>query len=50
MRLPRRGELYRSTDGGTAWEKLPREFGEIRALAWTPSLEIEIGPKDLGAA
>jgi photosystem II stability/assembly factor-like uncharacterized protein len=30
------GELYRSTDGGHAWEKLPREFGEIRALAWTP--------------
>jgi photosystem II stability/assembly factor-like uncharacterized protein len=30
------GELYRSTDGGAAWEKLPREFGEIRALAWCP--------------
>jgi photosystem II stability/assembly factor-like uncharacterized protein len=30
------GEVYRSTDGGSAWEKLPREFGEIRALAWTP--------------
>ena len=30
------GELYRSTDGGGAWEKLEREFGEIRALAWTP--------------
>ncbi len=30
------GELYRSEDGGLAWEKLPREFGEIRALAWTP--------------
>jgi photosystem II stability/assembly factor-like uncharacterized protein len=30
------GELYRSTDGGASWEKLAREFGEIRALAWTP--------------
>jgi len=29
------GEVYRSTDGGAAWNKLPREFGEIRALAWT---------------
>lgn len=30
------GGVYRSWDGGGAWEKLPREFGEIRALAWTP--------------
>jgi photosystem II stability/assembly factor-like uncharacterized protein len=30
------GELYYSISGGAAWEKLPREFGEIRALAWTP--------------
>jgi photosystem II stability/assembly factor-like uncharacterized protein len=30
------GQLYRSTDGGTSWRRLPREFGEIRALAWTP--------------
>jgi photosystem II stability/assembly factor-like uncharacterized protein len=30
------GEIYRSTDGGDSWEKLLREFGEIRALAWTP--------------
>jgi photosystem II stability/assembly factor-like uncharacterized protein len=30
------GEVYRSTDGGRTWEKLAREFGEIRALAWTP--------------
>jgi photosystem II stability/assembly factor-like uncharacterized protein len=29
------GELYRSTDRGASWEKLQREFGEIRALAWT---------------
>jgi photosystem II stability/assembly factor-like uncharacterized protein len=31
------GEVYASTTGGASWEKLPREFGEIRALAWTPS-------------
>jgi photosystem II stability/assembly factor-like uncharacterized protein len=30
------GEVYRSTDSGQSWEKLAREFGEIRALAWTP--------------
>jgi photosystem II stability/assembly factor-like uncharacterized protein len=30
------GEVYRSTDGGASWDKLPREFGEIRALAWAP--------------
>jgi photosystem II stability/assembly factor-like uncharacterized protein len=30
------GDLYRSTDGGASWDKLRREFGEIRALAWTP--------------
>jgi photosystem II stability/assembly factor-like uncharacterized protein len=28
------GEVYRSDDGGATWRKLPREFGEIRALAW----------------
>jgi photosystem II stability/assembly factor-like uncharacterized protein len=31
------GQVFRSTDGGTTWSKLAREFGEIRALAWTPS-------------
>ncbi len=30
------GQLYRSTDGGAAWQRLAREFGEIRALLWTP--------------
>jgi photosystem II stability/assembly factor-like uncharacterized protein len=30
------GQVYRSTDGGSSWTKLAREFGEIRALAWTP--------------
>jgi photosystem II stability/assembly factor-like uncharacterized protein len=31
------GQVYRSTDAGASWEKLAREFGEIRALAWTPA-------------
>jgi photosystem II stability/assembly factor-like uncharacterized protein len=30
------GEVYRSTDAGASWTKIGREFGEIRALAWTP--------------
>jgi photosystem II stability/assembly factor-like uncharacterized protein len=30
------GEVYRSTDGGQSWAKLAREFGEVRALAWSP--------------
>jgi photosystem II stability/assembly factor-like uncharacterized protein len=30
------GQLYRSLDQGETWEKCAREFGEIRALAWTP--------------
>jgi photosystem II stability/assembly factor-like uncharacterized protein len=30
------GEIYRSTDAGQSWNKIAREFGEIRALAWTP--------------
>jgi photosystem II stability/assembly factor-like uncharacterized protein len=31
------GELYASADAGDSWKKLPREFTEIRALAWTPN-------------
>ena len=31
------GELYASPDAGDSWRKLPREFTEIRALAWTPN-------------
>ena len=31
------GELYRSADGGENWEKLKKEFTEVRALAWTPN-------------
>jgi photosystem II stability/assembly factor-like uncharacterized protein len=30
------GEIYTSRDGGLNWDKLAREFGEIRALAWVP--------------
>jgi photosystem II stability/assembly factor-like uncharacterized protein len=30
------GQIYRSVDSGASWQKLSREFGEIRALAWTP--------------
>ncbi len=37
------GEVYRSADGGATWEKLPREFGEIRALAWAPDRHVTSG-------
>jgi photosystem II stability/assembly factor-like uncharacterized protein len=30
------GQVFVSRDGGDDWQKLPREFGEIRSLAWTP--------------
>jgi photosystem II stability/assembly factor-like uncharacterized protein len=28
------GQLFRSSDGGEHWERLPHEFGELRALHW----------------
>jgi photosystem II stability/assembly factor-like uncharacterized protein len=28
------GELFRSTDGGESWMRLPHLFGELRALHW----------------
>jgi photosystem II stability/assembly factor-like uncharacterized protein len=31
------GELYMSRDAGDGWHKLPREFTEIRTLAWLPN-------------
>jgi photosystem II stability/assembly factor-like uncharacterized protein len=31
------GEVFRSTNGGASFEKLLREFGEIRQIAWTPA-------------
>lgn len=30
------GQLFRSTDGGGRWQRLPHEFGELRALHWRP--------------
>ena len=30
------GFFFISSDGGASWHKMAREFGEIRALAWTP--------------
>ena len=30
------GQLFRSTDDGASWSKLPHEFGEVRALAIVP--------------
>jgi photosystem II stability/assembly factor-like uncharacterized protein len=31
------GQVYRSADGGASWQKLAREFGEVRALTWAPA-------------
>lgn len=31
------GEIYSTDDGGDRWEKLPREFSEIRGMAWMPN-------------
>jgi photosystem II stability/assembly factor-like uncharacterized protein len=31
------GFVYRTRNGGQNWEKLSREFGEVRALAWIPN-------------
>lgn len=28
------GQLFRSRDGGDSWERMPHEFGELRALHW----------------
>jgi hypothetical protein len=33
-----RGAVYQSQDGGESRQKLAREFGEIRALAWVGGL------------
>jgi len=32
----RYGYLYRSDDGGDAWRKLWREFGEVSSIQWVP--------------
>ena len=31
------GQLFRSTDGGEHWQRLPHEFGELRTLHWRPT-------------
>lgn len=31
------GEVYLTDDAGDSWRKLPREFTEIRAIAWLPN-------------
>jgi photosystem II stability/assembly factor-like uncharacterized protein len=31
------GEIYSSEDAGDSWQKVKREFGEIRAIAWQPN-------------
>lgn len=31
------GQMFRSTDGGETWQKLKREFGEIRTMLWRPA-------------
>jgi photosystem II stability/assembly factor-like uncharacterized protein len=31
------GEIYTSEDAGDSWQKVKREFGEIRAIAWCPN-------------
>ncbi|MDE2913402.1 MAG: hypothetical protein OXL68_10820 [Paracoccaceae bacterium] len=30
------GQIFRSTDGGTTWQKMERELGEIRMITWAP--------------
>ncbi|MDJ0928716.1 MAG: hypothetical protein QNJ73_13850 [Gammaproteobacteria bacterium] len=30
------GQIFRSQDGGDTWEKMQRELGEIRMIAWAP--------------
>ena len=32
-----RGEVYTSHDSGDRWQKIKQEFGELRAVAWTPN-------------
>ncbi len=33
------GYVYISRDAGQSWDKVEREFGEVRALAWVPTPE-----------
>jgi photosystem II stability/assembly factor-like uncharacterized protein len=31
------GELYTTSNGGDSWDKLRKEFTEVRSIAWTPN-------------
>ena len=31
------GQIFRSTDGGENWQKMRRELGELRMIAWQPA-------------
>ncbi len=31
------GQIYRSEDGGENWQKMKRELGEVRMVAWAPT-------------
>ena len=31
------GQIFRSTDGGENWDKMRRELGELRMIAWQPA-------------
>ena len=31
------GQIFRSLDGGSSWQKMRRELGEIRKVAWAPN-------------
>lgn len=33
------GQIYRSGDGGNSWDKMKRELGEIRIIAWAPTAQ-----------
>jgi hypothetical protein len=30
--------LFGSADGGHTWQKVRREFSEVRGMAWTPAV------------
>lgn len=31
------GQIFRTTDGGESWTRLPHEFGEVRSIHWQPA-------------
>jgi hypothetical protein len=36
------GEVYVSNDAGASWDKIAREFGEIRSIAWLPNAPVVV--------